>query len=57
MVDLAENKTPREIRRSIFNLAWLAVLRMFLQSIVGVIDFIMIGSLGATAIAAVDMSK
>jgi len=57
MVDLAENKTPREIRRSIFNLAWPAVLRMFLQSIVGVIDVIMIGSLGATAIAAVDMSN
>lgn len=46
-----------KIRKNILKLAWPAILRMFLQSIVGVVDVIMIGKLGSSAIAAVDMSN
>ncbi|TDX48409.1 MATE family efflux transporter [Orenia marismortui] len=57
MVELTENYTAKEMRIRILKLAWPAVLRMFLQSVVGIVDVMMIGSLGAAALAAVDMSN
>ncbi|WP_018248636.1 MATE family efflux transporter [Orenia marismortui] len=57
MVELTENYTEKEMRIRILKLAWPAVLRMFLQSVVGIVDVMMIGSLGAAALAAVDMSN
>src|SRR6056297_3254152 len=45
------------MRKNILHLAWPAILRMFLQSIVGVVDVIMVGQLGASAIAAVDIGN
>lgn len=48
---------PGKMRKNILNLAWPAILRLFLQSIVGVVDVIMIGKLGSSAIASVDMGN
>ena len=49
--------TPSLMRKNILRLGWPAILRLFLQSIVGVVDVIMIGRLGAAAIASVDMAN
>ena len=57
MSDLTTVKNKKEIRKNIFHLAWPAILRMFLQSIVGVVDVIMVGQLGASAIASVDIGN
>jgi putative MATE family efflux protein len=57
MVELSESLNPKEMRKSILSLAWPAVLRMLLQSIVGIVDVIMVGNLGAAALAAVDVSN
>jgi putative MATE family efflux protein len=57
MPDIITDATPRVLRQNIFRLGWPAILRLLLQSIVGVVDVIMIGKLGAAAIAAVDMAN
>ncbi|MCK8826808.1 MATE family efflux transporter [Natroniella acetigena] len=57
MVELIEESNSWKMRKSIVNLAWPAVLRMLLESIVGTIDIIMVGSLGAASLAAVDVSN
>lgn len=57
MSELTAAKNNQEIRKNIFHLAWPAILRMFLQSIVGVVDVIMVGQLGAAAIASVDIGN
>lgn len=57
MSELTAVKSNKEIRKNIFHLAWPAILRMFLQSIVGVVDVIMVGQLGAAAIASVDIGN
>ena len=48
---------PRKMRRNILYLAWPAILRLFLQSVVGMVDVIMVGKIGPSAIAAVDMGN
>jgi Na+-driven multidrug efflux pump len=40
------------LRRTVVQLAWPAVLRLFLNMIVQVVDTAMVGSLGAIALAA-----
>jgi putative MATE family efflux protein len=55
--ELTTVQSNQEIRKNIFHLAWPAILRMFLQSIVGVVDVIMVGQLGAAAIASVDIGN
>jgi putative MATE family efflux protein len=55
--ELTNVNNHKEMRKNIFHLAWPAILRMFLQSIVGVVDVIMVGQLGASAIAAVDIGN
>jgi len=55
--ELTAVQSNTEIRKNIIHLAWPAILRMFLQSIVGVVDVIMVGQLGASAIAAVDIGN
>ncbi|WP_408956470.1 MATE family efflux transporter [Natroniella sp. ANB-PHB2] len=57
MVELTEESNSKKMRKSIINLAWPAVLRMLLESIVGTVDIIMVGSLGAASLAAVDVSN
>lgn len=57
MVNLSNDLTPKKMRKNILNLAWPAALRMFLQSIVGIVDIIMVGSIGAHALATVDISN
>ena len=57
MTDILSDATPRVMRRNIFRLSWPATLRMLLQSLVGVVDIIMIGQLGSSAIAAVDIAN
>ena len=57
MTELSTQSEPRQMRRNILRLSWPAILRQFLQSIVGVVDVMMIGRLGAAAIAAVDMAN
>ena len=57
MSELTNVKNHKEMRKNIFHLAWPAILRMFLQSIVGVVDVIMVGQLGASAIAAVEIGN
>ncbi len=57
MNELIIDAGPGRIRKNILKLAWPAILRLFLQSIVGVVDVIMIGKLGSSAIAAVDMGN
>ncbi|MCK8817227.1 MATE family efflux transporter [Natroniella sulfidigena] len=57
MIELTEQSNLKEMRKSIIQLAWPAVLRMLLESIVGTIDIIMVGSLGAASLAAVDVSN
>jgi len=52
---IADNK--KQMRKNILRLGWPAILRLFLQSIVGVVDVIMIGRLGASAIASVDIGN
>ncbi len=54
---IVEDKNTKKIRKNIVNLAWPAILRLFLQSVVGIVDIIMVGQLGARAIAAVDISN
>lgn len=48
---------PRKMRRNILYLAWPAILRLFLQSVTGMVDVIMVGKIGPSAIAAVDMGN
>ncbi|MCK8817570.1 MATE family efflux transporter [Natroniella sulfidigena] len=57
MLELDSTKTTTDIRKNILKLAWPALLMMFLQSVIGMIDVMMIGSIGPTALAAVDMSN
>lgn len=57
MSELTIDTSPKQMRRNILSLAWPAILRLFLQSIVGVVDVIMIGQLGAAAIASVDIGN
>lgn len=57
MVNLSDDLTPKKMRRNILNLAWPAALRMFLQSIVGIVDIMMVGSIGAHALATADVSN
>lgn len=57
MSELIIDTNPKQMRRNILSLAWPAILRLFLQSIVGVVDVIMIGQLGAAAIASVDIGN
>src|SRR5690554_3064595 len=57
MTELGEDINLKQMRRNILHLAWPALLRLFLQSVVGMVDVIMVGSLGAAAIAAVDMGN
>lgn len=57
MFDLSKDLTPKKMRKNILHLAWPAALRMFLQSIVGIIDVIMVGQIGAHALATVDVSN
>lgn len=57
MTDITNANTAKEMRKNILRLGWPAILRLFLQSIVGVVDVIMIGQLGAAAIASVDIGN
>ncbi|MBS4538740.1 MATE family efflux transporter [Clostridium sp. D2Q-11] len=57
MVNLSDDLTPKKMRKNILNLAWPAALRMFLQSIVGIVDIMMVGSIGAHALATADVSN
>ncbi|RQD71676.1 MAG: MATE family efflux transporter [Halanaerobium sp. MSAO_Bac5] len=57
MSGLTEVSSKKAMRKNIMYLAWPAILRMFLQSIVGVVDVIMVGQLGAAAIASVDIGN
>ncbi len=57
MLDLSKDLNSKKMRRNILHLAWPAALRMFLQSMVGIIDIIMVGQLGAHALATVDISN
>lgn len=54
---LADSTNTAAIRKSIVHLAWPAILRFLLQTLVGIADVIMIGQLGARAIAAIDVSN
>ncbi|MFO7941216.1 MAG: MATE family efflux transporter [Bacillota bacterium] len=45
------------IRRGIFNLAWPAITEMLLMTITQIIDMLMVGRLGAAAIAAVGIAN
>lgn len=57
MTDFLSATSPQMMRRHIFRLGWPAILRMMLQSLVGVIDIMMIGQLGSAAIASVDIGN
>lgn len=57
MPELTNVNSKKDMRKNIFHLAWPAILRMLLQSIVGVVDVIMVGQLGAAAIASVDIGN
>jgi len=57
MFELPKDLSPKKMRKNILELAWPAALRMFLQSVVGIIDVIMVGQIGAHALAAVDVSN
>lgn len=57
MRTLALDTDPKQMRLNILALAWPAILRLFLQSIVGMVDVMMVGRIGTSAIASVDMSN
>lgn len=57
MFELSKDLNPKKMRKNILALAWPAALRMFLQSVVGIVDVIMVGQIGASALAAVDVSN
>ncbi|RKD32108.1 MATE family efflux transporter [Thermohalobacter berrensis] len=57
MFELSKDLNPKQMRKNILQLAWPAALRMFLQSIVGIVDVIMVGQIGAHALATVDVSN
>jgi len=57
MFELSKDLNPKKMRMNILQLAWPAALRMFLQSVVGIIDIIMVGQIGAHALATVDVSN
>jgi putative MATE family efflux protein len=57
MSELLIANNRKQMRKNILSLGWPAILRLFLQSIVGVVDVIMIGRLGASAIASVDIGN
>jgi len=46
----------RAIRRLVFNLAWPVIVENLLQTLVGVVDLLMVAQLGAAAIAGVGVS-
>ncbi len=56
-MELSLNMNPVQMRKNILYLAWPAILRLFLQSVVGVVDIIMVGKIGSSAIASVDMGN
>lgn len=47
----------KELNKRVINLAWPAVSRMFLQSVVGMVDIMMVGRLGPSSIAAVSLGN
>lgn len=55
--DSAQEMSPGRMRRHIWSLAWPLVSRMFMQSIVGMVDIMMVGRLGPASIAAVSVSN
>jgi putative MATE family efflux protein len=57
MTDYIVESDSRQMRKNILLLAWPAILRLFLQSVVGVVDVIMVGKIGPSAIASVDMGN
>ncbi|ERJ11864.1 MATE family efflux transporter [Haloplasma contractile] len=54
---ISDDPRPRQMRRNILILAWPAILRLFLQSLVGTVDLAMVGNLGKSAIGAVGVSN
>lgn len=56
-IDYITDSGAEQMRKNILFLAWPAILRLFLQSVVGVVDVIMVGKVGTSAIASVDMGN
>ncbi len=56
-VQQGEMFEPRAMRRHVWSLAWPVVSRMFMQSIVGMVDIMMVGRLGPASIAAVSVGN
>jgi putative MATE family efflux protein len=54
---ISDDIRPNEMRKNILRLSWPAILRLFLQSLVGTVDVIMVGQLGSSAISAVGVSN
>lgn len=48
---------PRELRKDIIRLAWPVVLELLLVSMLGVVNMVMVGHLGANAISAVGITS
>ena len=55
--DPVQEMRPGQIRRHVWGLAWPVVSRMFMQSIVGMVDIMMVGRLGPASIAAVSVGN
>ncbi len=50
-------QSSHQIRLNILQMAWPSVVRMFLQSVVGMVDIMMVGRLGVASIAAVSVAN
>src|SRR5215470_2880734 len=53
LMAISPTATRREMMRIIWSLAWPAIMTFGLESLVGLIDTLMVGRLGATAVAGV----
>lgn len=53
----ASPQVKAEVRRSVLLLAWPAVIEMLLQMSVGIADMVMVGRLGAAALASVEITN
>src|SRR5690606_4206119 len=48
-----DERPPRSLRRRVFNLAWPVISENFLQTMLGIMDTLMVAQLGAVALAGV----
>ncbi len=56
-VAIVERLTNRQMRQSIYRLAWPVIVENMLMTFVGMADMIMVGSLGPASIAAIGLSN